>query len=261
MGQGAACLGLRTALALSMLMIPASAVVGLLLSGWCAVAISGLALQANRMLSGQWVTTFDGRVDSALAGRYSEARTYLRRWRLTAKIRRGSQAPSCSSMRWFFPSKAKTPKAEELFEAAIQTPQANGTSISDLPTLLTRKDNSERARELVEAVLAGYPGSPAMIELRSTRSQMLAFHAWALAVERIAQAAESRMQEAVTSASAAGGRFNLAAMQLHRRHVGNAREREKARASYQAAVVQFPTAGIWLCARAARLRRLIRIFV
>ena len=243
--------GLRTALALSMLMIPASAVVGLLPLWLVRRGHYGLALQANRMLF--WAVGHNPSMEGwilALAGRYSEARTYLRPLAFDRQDSPRLTSPELFLYAMVLSIEGEDAKAEELFEAAIQTPQANGNFHFGLAELLlTRKDNSERARELVEAVLAGYPALPQSIELRSTRSQMLAFHAWALASNGSRQAAESRMQEAVTSASG-GGRFNLAAMQLP---IGDMwatlGEREKARASYQAAVVQFPSGDLAVRAR------------
>jgi tetratricopeptide (TPR) repeat protein len=187
----------------------------------------------------------------ALAGRYSDARNYLRPLAFDKQGAPRLTSPELFLYAMVLSIEGEDAKAEELFEAAIQVPQSTGDFHFGLAELLlTRKDNSERARELVEAVLAGYPAHPQSIELRSTRAQMMAFHAWALASNGSRHAAESRMQEAVTSASGSG-RFNLASMQLPIGEMwATLGDRDKARASYQSAVMQFPSGDV-----AARARR------
>jgi len=117
-----------------MLMIPASAVVGLLPLWLVRRGHYGLALQANRMLF--WAVGHNPSMEGwilALAGRYSEARTYLRPLAFDRQIRRGSQARAVPLCDGSFHRRRRR-QGGGAFEAAIQTPQANGNSISDLPS-------------------------------------------------------------------------------------------------------------------------------
>jgi Flp pilus assembly protein TadD len=243
---------LRAALALSMMLIPASAVAGLLPLWLVRRGQYGLALQANRMLF--WAVGHTPSMEGwilSLAGRYTEARTYLRPLAFDEQGEPRLTSPELFLYAMVLSIQGEDAQAEELFEAAIKNPQATGDFHFGLAELLlTRKDGSERARELVEAILAGYPAHPQSIQLRSTRSQMLAFHSWALAANGMRGQAEARIQEAAASTPRTG-KFNRAAIEIP---IGDTwatlGEREKARASYHSALVQFPTGDL-----AARARR------
>lgn len=252
MGQrGPIVWGLRAALALSMLMIPASAIAGLLPLWLVRRGHYGLALQANRLLF--WAVGHTPSMEGwilSLAGRYSEARNYLRPLAFDRQGQPRLTSPELFLYAMVLSIEGEDAQAEELFEAAIQNPQATGDFHFGLAELLlTRKDGSERARELVEAVLAGYPAHPQSIQLRSTRSQMLAFHSWALAASGNRGQAEMRVQEAAKSAPKTGN-LNRALIEIP---IGDTwaalGEREKARASYHSALVQFPTGDVGARAR------------
>jgi tetratricopeptide (TPR) repeat protein len=232
-------------------MIPATAVAGLLPLWLVRRGHYRLALHANRMLF--WSVGHNPSMEGwilVLAGRYSDARTYLRPLAFDKQGAPRLTSPELFLYALVLSIEGEEAKAEELFEAAMQTPQSTGNFHFGLAELLlARKDDSDRARSLVESVLAGYPAHPQSSGLRSSRSQMAAFHALALANNGWRDEAEMRLQDALTGASGSG-RFSQASLQLP---VGDTwrklGERDKARASYQQAMALFPFGDVAVRAR------------
>jgi tetratricopeptide (TPR) repeat protein len=185
-----------------------------------------------------------------MAGRYEEARNYLKPLAFDA-----DGHPLLTSQEFFLYTLAlsiegENATAEMLYEAAVNVPQKTGDFHFGLADcLLTQKKDLDRARRLVESVLAGYPANPRSAQQRANRAQMLAFHAWTLASNGWRSDAEQRLTEAIESAVSTD-KCSLAALNLP---VGDTwltlGEIDKARAAYAEALKLFPFGDIGVRAR------------
>jgi tetratricopeptide (TPR) repeat protein len=234
--------GLRIALGAAILLIPVSVLLGLLPVTLVRQGKFNLAIRLNRLFF--WAVGNNRSTEGwilVMAGRYAEARTYLKR---LAFDKNGD--PRLTSQEFFLYALSlsienEEAQAEELFEAAVRVPQLTGDFHFGLADcLLTQHKQPERAQQLVESVLSGFSAHPSSIQQRANRAQMLAFYAWSLAANGARDAAEARIKEAMV-ASMGIRRCDLAALQLP---VGDTwlalGETDKARASFVEAVTLFP---------------------
>lgn len=176
-----------------------------------------------------------------MAGRYNEAKNYLKPLAFDTEGH-----PRLTSQEFFLYTLAlsiegESATAELLYEAAVNVPQKTGDFHFGLADcLLTQKKDVDRARKLVESVLAGYPANPRSTQQRANRAQMLAFHAWTLASNGWRSDAEQRLKEALESASGTD-KCSMAALKLP---VGDTwltlGESDKARTEFNEALILFP---------------------
>jgi hypothetical protein len=239
------------AFALTILFVPFALLMGVIPIWLVRRGKYDLALQLNRLFF--WTPGNNSSTEGwilTMAGRYAEAREYLKPLAFDEKGH-----PRLTSVEFFLYALALSIEGEEataemLYEAAVHVPQKTGDFHFGLADcLLTQKKDPDRARKLVESVLAGIPVSPRSTQQRANRAQMIAFHAWALASNGWRTEAELRLQEAMAS-SAGIGKCSLAAIQLP---VGDTwltlGDSEKARASFRRAVRLFHFGDIALRAR------------
>jgi hypothetical protein len=243
--------GLRVTLVAALLLIPASILPGLLPVWLVRRGKFDLALRWNRFFF--WTLGNSRSTEGwilVMAGRYVPALAYLKP---LAFDRNGH--PRLTSQEFFLYALAlsiegEDATAEMLYEAAVHVPQKTGDFHFGLADcLLTQGKDSDRARKLVECVLAGIPVTPRSNRQRANRAQTIAFHAWALASNGWRAEAEMRLQEVFASSSGIG-KCSLAALQLP---VGDTwltlGEPEKARAAFREAVTLFPFGDIAIRAR------------
>jgi tetratricopeptide (TPR) repeat protein len=240
--RGPLYLILGIALALTILFIPLALLMGIIPIWLVRRGKYDLALLLNRLFF--WTPGNNSSTEGwilTMAGRYGEAREYLMPLAFNEKGH-----PRLTSVEFFLYTlvlsiEGEEAAAEMLYEAAVHVPQKTGDFHFGLADcLLTQKKDPDRARKLVESVLAGIPVNPRSTQQRANRAQMIAFHAWALASNGWRTEAELRLQEAMANASGIGN-CSLAALQLP---VGDTwltlGETEKARASFRRAVRLFP---------------------
>jgi hypothetical protein len=233
---------LGIALALTILFVPLALLMGVIPIWLVRQGDYNLALRLNRLFF--WTPGNNGSTEGwilIMAGRYAEAREYLKPLAFNEKGH-----PRLTSVEFFLYAlvlsiEGEEATAEMLYEAAIHVPQKTGDFHFGLADcLLAQKKDPDRARKLVESVLAGIPVNPRSTQQRANRAQMIAFHAWALASNGWRTEAELRLQEAMANSSGIG-KCSLAALQLP---VGDTwltlGEPEKARASFRRAVRLFP---------------------
>jgi tetratricopeptide (TPR) repeat protein len=233
---------LSIALALTILFVPLALLMGIAPISLVRRGKYDLALRLNRLFF--WTPGNNSSTEGwilIMAGRYAEARAYLKPVAFDEKGH-----PRLTSVEFFLYTlvlsiEGEEATAEMLYEAAIHVPQKTGDFHFGLADcLLTQKKDPDRARKLVECVLAGIPVNPHSTQQRANRAQMIAFHAWALASNGWRTEAELRLQEAMASSSGIG-KCSLAALQLP---VGDTwlalGEREKARDSFRRAIRLFP---------------------
>jgi hypothetical protein len=243
--------GLRVALAGALLLIPASIVPGLLPVWLVRHGRFNLALRLNRAFF--WSLGNNPSTEGwilVMAGRYAEARAYLKPLAFDAKGH-----PRLHSQEFYLYSLAlsiegECAAAELLFEAAVNVPQDLGNFHFGLAeNLLIQKKDSKRARQLVESVLTGYPASPRTKTGRANRVQLIAFYAWALAADGWREGAEEKLQEAIAGSTGIDG-CGQAGTQLPVGHawlaLGNT---AKAKEAFEQAVRLFPHGDIGLRAR------------
>jgi tetratricopeptide (TPR) repeat protein len=185
-----------------------------------------------------------------MAGRYTEAKNYLKPLAFDTEGH-----PRLTSQEFFLYTLAlsiegENATAEMLYEAAVNVPQKTGDFHFGLADcLLTQKKDVDRARRLVESVLAGYPANPRSTQQRANRAQMLAFHAWTLASNGWRSDAEQRLKEATESAAGCD-KCSLAALNLP---IGDTwltlGETDKARTAYADALKLFPFGDVGVRAR------------
>jgi tetratricopeptide (TPR) repeat protein len=229
-------------LALTILFVPLAILMGIIPIWLVRRGKYDLALRLNRLFF--WTPGNNSSTEGwilTMAGRYAEAREYLQPLAFNEKGH-----PRLTSVDLFLYTlvlsiEGEESTAEMLYEAAIHVPQKTGDFHFGLADcLLTQKKDPDRARKLVESVLAGIPVNPRSIQQRANRAQMIAFHAWALASNGWRTEAELRLQQATANSSGIG-KCNLAALQLP---VGDTwltlGETENARASFRRAVSLFP---------------------
>jgi len=239
------------AIAVSSAVIPASTLPGLMTVTLVRRGQYDLALKLSRIFFWALGNTHatQGWV-LVMAGRYEEAKHYLKP---LAFDKDGH--PRLTSQEFFLYTLALAMEgeyatAEMLYEAAVNVPQKTGDFHFGLADcLLTEKKDPERARKLVESVLAGFPTHPSSNRQRANRAQMLAFHAWTLASNGWRSDAEQRLKEATESCSGAD-KCSLAALQLP---VGDTwltlGEADKARDAFKTALNVFPFGDVAVRAR------------
>ena len=242
---------LRITLVVALLMIPASAVAGLLPVWFVRHGKFDLALRWSRLFF--WALGNNRSTEGwilVMAGRYRQALAYLKplAFESNGHPRLTSQDFSLYALALSIAGEDQT--AEMLYEAAVHVPQKNGDVHFGLAhSLLKQEKDSDRARKLVECVLAGIPVNPRSNLQRANRAQMIAFHAWALASNGWRAEAEMRLREVLASSSGIG-KCSLAAVKLP---VGDTwlalGETEKARVSFQEALALFPFGDIGMRAR------------
>jgi len=245
------CWGLRIALAAAIAFVPLAVVAGLV-PIW--LVIRGkfeLAVRLNRLLF--WTPGTNNSTEGwilVMAGRYEEARAYLKPLAFNAKGH-----PLLTSQEFYLYALALSIEgdhatAEMLFEAAINVPQTQGNFHFGLAEcLLIQQKDSNRARILVETVLAGYPVNPRTNLQRANRAQLIAFHAWALASEGWVEEAEQRLQRAFACSDGID-KCSLAALHLPVGHTWLALgEPGRARTCFQEALSLFPHGDIAIRAR------------
>jgi hypothetical protein len=242
---------LRVTLVVTLLSIPASAVAGLLPVWLVRHGNFDLALRWNRLFF--WALGNNRSTEGwilVMAGRYQQALAYLKplAFDRNGHPRLTSQEFSLYALALSIEGEDAT--AEMLYEAAVHVPQRSGDFHFGLADcLLKQKKDSDRARKLVECVLAGIPANPRSSRQRANRAQMIAFHAWALASNGWRAEAEMRLQE-VFAGSSGIGKCSLAAVKLP---VGDTwltlGEAEKARVSFKEALALFPFGDIGIRAR------------
>jgi len=233
---------LRVALVSAILFVPLAVVAGLLPIWLVNRGNFDTALRLNRLLF--WTPASNSSTEGwilVMAGRYEQARAYLKPLAFNDKGH-----PRLTSQEFYLYALAlsidgEDATAEMLFEAAINVPQSGGNFHFGLAeSLLSQKKEPERARELIETVLMGFPSSPRSIRQRTNWVQLVAFHAWALASNGRREEAEQRLQQAF-AASGGIGNCGLAGMYLP---VGHAwltlGDFAKARASFSEAASLFP---------------------
>lgn len=243
--------GLRIALVAAIAFVPLASVAGLVPMRLVGRGKFELALRLNRLLF--WTPGTDNSTEGwilVMAGRYEDARAYLKPLAFNAKGH-----PLLTSQEFYLYTLALSIEgdhaaAEMLFEAAINVQQTQGNFHFGLAEcLLTQQKESNRARTLVESVLAGYPSNARSNQERANRAQLLAFHAWALASDGWRQEAELRLQKAFACSDGID-KCSLAAMHLPVGHTWLALgDRGRARTCYQEALTLFPYGDIGLRAR------------
>jgi tetratricopeptide (TPR) repeat protein len=234
--------GLWITLASAILLLPATAIAGLLPVRLVEHGKFDLALRLNRLFF--WTRGNTRSTEGwilIMAGRYAQARTYLKPLAFDKKGH-----PRLTTQEFFLYALAlsldgEDATAEMLYEAAVNVPQQTGDFHFGLADcLLTQKKETDRARQLVECVLAGYPANPRSAQQRANRAQMVAFHAWSLASNGWCDAAGTRLQEAL-AASSGLNKYSRAALQLP---VGDTwlalGDSQKAQAAYRTALNIFP---------------------
>jgi tetratricopeptide (TPR) repeat protein len=243
--------GLGITLVAALLTIPASAVAGLVPVWLVRHGKFDLALRWNCLFF--WALGNNRSTEGwilVMAGHYRQALVYLKP---LAFDRNGH--PRLTSQEFSLYASALSIEGEDetaelLYEAAVDVPQSSGDFHFGLADcLLKQKKDSDRARKLVECVLAGIPVNPRSNRQRANRAQMIAFHAWALASNGWRAEAEMRLQEVFASSSGVG-KCSLAAIKLP---VGDTwltlGETEKARVSFKEALALFPFGDIGIRAR------------
>jgi hypothetical protein len=243
--------GLRAALACTLLLIPASIVPGLLPVWLVRHGRFNLALKLNRAFF--WSLGNNPSTEGwivVMAGRYAEARAYLKPLAFDAKGH-----PRLNSQEFYLYSLALSIEgdyaaAEVLFEAAVNVPQDLGNFHFGLAeNLLVQKKDSKRARQLVESVLTGYPANPRTSTGRANRVQLIAFYAWALAADGWKEGAEEKLQEAIAGSTGMDD-CGRAGTQLPVGHAWLALgDPAKARQAFEQAVQLFPHGDIAMRAR------------
>jgi hypothetical protein len=242
---------LWAAMAVSALVIPASTLPGLMTVALVRRGKYDLALTVSHVFF--WALGNTRSTEGwilVMAGRYEKALAYLKP---LAFDKEGH--PLLTSQEFFLYTLALSVEgegatAEMLYEAAVNVPQKTGDFHFGLADcLLTQKKDADRARRLVESVLAGFPVNPRSKEQRASRAQMLAFHAWALASNGWRSDAEQRLQEASASASGTDN-CSRAALKLPEGDtwltLGDA---DKARTAFKEALVLFPFGDVAVRAR------------
>jgi len=128
------------------------------------------------------------------AGRYSEAEASFRPLAFDE-----SDQPRLASIELYFYATTlldndKYSEAQELFEAAIQIPQELRYFHYGLADcLLSQNKESDRARELIEQVMAKRHDQLAASQQRTLRTQCIAVHSWSLAACGHRAEAEARL--------------------------------------------------------------------
>jgi tetratricopeptide (TPR) repeat protein len=243
--------GLRIALVAAIAFVPLALVAGLVPIWLVSRGKFEWALRLNRLLF--WTPGTNNSNEGwilVMAGRYEEARAYLKPLAFNAKGH-----PLLTSQEFYLYALALSiagdyAAAEMLFDAAISVPQTQGNFHFGLAEcLLTQQKDSSRARTLVETVLAGYPVNPRTNLQRANRAQILAFHAWALASDGWTQEAELRLEKAFACSDGID-KCSLAAMHLPVGHTWLALgDRGRARTCFQEALTLFPFGDIAIRAR------------
>ena len=243
--------GLRIALVAAIAFVPLASVACLVPIGLVSRGKFDWALRLNRLLF--WTPGTDNSTEGwilVMAGRYEEARAYLLPLAFNAKGH-----PLLTSQEFYLYTLALSIEgdhaaAEMLFEAAINVPQTQGNFHFGLAeSLLTQQKDSNRARTLVETVLAGYPVNPRTNLQRANRAQLIAFHAWALASDGWVEEAELRLQKAFACSDGID-KCSLAAMHLPVGHTWLALgDRGRARTCFQEALSLFPFGDVAIRAR------------
>jgi tetratricopeptide (TPR) repeat protein len=140
--------------------------------------------------------------------------------------------------------------AQELLEAAIQTPQEKGHFHEGLAKcLLLQNKEPDRARELIEQVMATWGEKLSPEERLSRPPYWIALHAWALARCGRREEAEARVQEALAKASALTERDQAGARLYAGRTWLALGDEEKARAAWKEVESIYPQGSVGLSAR------------
>jgi tetratricopeptide (TPR) repeat protein len=243
--------GLRIALVAAIAFVPLASVAGLVPIRLVSRGKFEWALRLNRLLF--WTPGSNNSTEGwilVMAGRYEEARAYLKPLAFNAKGHALLTSQEFYLYTLALSIEGDHAAAEMLFDAAINVPQTQGNFHFGLAEcLLTQQKDSNRARTLVETVLAGYPANPRTNQQRANRAQILAFHAWALASDGWTQEAELRLQKAFACSDGID-KCSLAAMHLPIGHTWLALgDRGRARTCFQEALTLFPFGDIAIRAR------------
>jgi len=243
--------GLRVALVAAIAFVPLASVAGLVPIRLVSRGKFEWALRLNRLLF--WTPGSNNSTEGwilVMAGRYEEARAYLKPLAFNAKGHALLTSQEFYLYTLALSIEGDHAAAEMLFDAAINVPQTQGNFHFGLAEcLLTQQKDSNRARTLVETVLAGYPANPRTNQQRANRAQILAFHAWALASDGWTQEAELRLQKAFACSDGID-KCSLAAMHLPIGHTWLALgDRGRARTCFQEALTLFPFGDIAIRAR------------
>ena len=140
--------------------------------------------------------------------------------------------------------------AQQLYEAAILVPQRSGVFHSGLAAcLLEQKKEPERARELMEQVLATWHEPLSTEQQRANQAHRIAKYAWALASCGRRDEAEARLQDAFAESVAFGNR-DLAVLQSLAGETWRALgDLSKARIAFQEAIAICPDGDVAAGAR------------
>lgn len=142
-----------------------------------------LALLLNRVFF--WAPEYGDSHEGWLlleAGRYAEAREF---YKPLAFDESGSARLTSSNLLFYITSLSRDGKnaaAQELYEAAVRLPQETWNFHNGLAEcLLKQRKEQDRARELIQEVLAATPEDLSSCRLRATRAQAIATYGYALA--------------------------------------------------------------------------------
>jgi hypothetical protein len=245
--------GLCVALASAILFVPLAVVAGLAPISLVHRGRFDWALRLNRLLF--WTPASNSSTEGwilVMAGRYGEARSYLRPLAFD-----GKGHPRLTRQEFYLYALALSIDGEEetaeiLFESAIQVPQNGGNFHFGLAEcLLMQKKEPARACELIETVLAGFPSKPGSNRLRANRAQLIAFHGWALAANGCREEAELNVKQAFAESHEIGN-CGFAGLQLPVGHTWLALgETVKAKAAFRGATELFPNSDIAIRAQRA----------
>jgi tetratricopeptide (TPR) repeat protein len=140
--------------------------------------------------------------------------------------------------------------AQELYEAAIQTPQENGYFHEGLARcLLLQNKEPDRARELMERVMATWSEQLPAEEKPSRQAHWIAVHAWALARCGRREEAEARLQEALAKTSTLHEREQALARLYAGRIWLALGDMEKARTAWKEVESIYPQGSVGISAR------------
>ena len=161
------------------------------------------ALRLNRWFA--WIPGYGSSLEGPIlfiAGRYHEARSFLRALAFDAKGQPRLTSVELYTYALALENDGQEAEAQKLLEAAVQVPQRTfGLHVALATCLLSQKRDAERACELMEQALANEQERASAFGHRADHLRRLGRYAWALAACGRRTEAETKLQEAFAGAA------------------------------------------------------------